>query len=466
MSFYMKKRFSFVLIFTILLGNYSLLVKPALAADCADSDYAKSNESYCRQQLAKYLEEEANLLAQLATQSKTSSNYASEVKRLTTEINALKTKIKARSNSIALLKNDINIKASEINTLQGKIEREKDSLAQLIRKERQMDNISIISLILSKNNISDIYGDINSFNSIKEKIQKSVEKITGVKTITESERKELENKKEEETNIKYELENTQKKTTQVESDKKRLLSESKNQETALAKIAAEKKAQAEKIRNALIQFQGSGISSKEILFGEAYDYAKKAFSKTGVRPALILAIMQQETTFGKSFGGCYVTDLTTGDGKGIQSGALYEKVMGIGSLSHFKRITESLGFNWSATPISCPIDMKGYGTATKYYIGRGYGGAMGYTQFIPSTWILVEERVKTYLGVNIANPWNPEHAVMATAVYLQDLGANSQTYTAEYNSACRYFGSCSRYASSVMTKATNIQLDINRLEDL
>ncbi len=234
----------------------------------------------------------------------------------------------------------------------------------------------------------------------------------------------------------------------------------------MAKIAAEKKAQAEKIRKALIKFQGSGISSKAISFGEAYDYAKKAASKTGVRAALILAIMQQETGFGNNVGGCYVSDLTTGNGIGIQSGSFYERVMGSGSLSHFKRITENLGLDWNKTPVSCPIDIKGRGTATKYYDGRGFGGAMGYTQFIPSTWVLVESRVNSYLGVKTANPWNPEHAVMATSIFLQDLGASSQTYTAEYNAACRYYGACSTYASSVLKKATNIQLDINKLESL
>lgn len=492
MSFNFRQYLSFIFIFAILIGSYSLLIKPALALDCADPSYAKSNESYCREQLAKYLEEEANLKKQLETENKKSSNYASEVKRLTTEINALKTKIKSRENSIALLKNDINTKSSAINTLQSKIEREKDSLAQLIRKERQIDNVSIIALILSNDNISDIYGDIDSFNFIKEEIQKSVEKITGVKTLTEAEKKSLEDKKNQETDVKYELENTQKKTTQVESDKKVLLAGSINQAAALAKLAAEKKAQAEKIRSALIQFQGSGISSRSISFGEAYNYAKKASSKTGVRPALILAIMQQETTFGNNVGGCYVTQKPiTGilktiknsqgknityteyvpDGIYIQTGNPSRKTMIPNNFDNFLKITNNLSMNWEKTPISCAYMEKNYNGTPKLDVAGqpllyGYGGAMGYTQFIPNTWILVEARVRNYLNISVANPWNAEHAVMATAVFLQDKGANSQTYTSEYNSACGYYGSCSSYASSVMTKATKIQLDINRLEDL
>lgn len=460
-----KKIVVIVFIFTVLLLFGFFMVHKTIAADCSDSVYAKANETFCRNELKNTEAELTALLKQLTSQSKQSTNYASEVKKLTTQINALKTKIKARGLVIAQLKINIREKVSTINTLSNKINREHASLAQLLRNTDEFNDQNSITFLLSKDSISSFYNDLESYNSIKKAVKDSVDVIRGVKMQTEVEKQSLIQKQNAETDAKYDLENAEKKVAQTESQQKQLLADSKNKEAAYQKLAAEKKVRAEKIRSALIQFQGSGISSKEILFGEAYDYAKKASSKTGVRSALILAIMQQETTFGKNFGGCYVTDLTTGDGKGIQSGTFYEKVMGIGSLSYFKRITESLGFNWITTPISCPIDMKGYGTATKYYVGRGYGGAMGYTQFIPSTWVLVEERVKAYLGVNVANPWNPEHAVMATAVYLQDLGAGKKTYTAEYNSACRYFGSCSTYASSVMKKATSIQIDIDNLED-
>ena len=447
-----------IAIFSIVYINF-FTPKYAMALDCTNPEYARSNESYCRNQLNQYLEEEARLLKELEQQSKKSANYASEVKRLTTEISALKTKIKARENSIALLKNDINNKKSTINTLTNKIDREKESLAQLLRKERMINDRDIISLILSKDNISDVYGDIEAFSSIKKGIQESISEIRNMKDLTEAEKLALEKKKDEETNAKYELENTQKRTAQVEGDKKRLLAESKNQETALAKIAAEKKAQAEKIRNALIKFQGSGISSKSISFGEAYDYAKKASAKTGVRTALILAIMQQETGFGNNVGGCNLRNAETGDGIYVKSGNPSIRNMVPGNFDNFKKITSSLGMDWKTTPISC-VYIQPNGTP------YGYGGAMGYTQFIPNTWMDVEARVRSYLKISTANPWNPEHAVMATAIFLQDKGASSQLYTDEYNSACRYYGSCSSYASSVMKKASNIQLDIDKLEDL
>ena len=78
----------------------------------------------------------------------------------------------------------------------------------------------------------------------------------------------------------------------------------------------------------------------------------------------------------------------------------------------------------------------------------------------------VESRVRNYLGKAVADPWNPQDAVMATAVFTQDLGAAAQTYSSELNAACRYYGSCSvySYGTNVMSKAATIQIEIDMLE--
>ncbi|MEK9160566.1 MAG: hypothetical protein AAB440_00820 [Patescibacteria group bacterium] len=101
----------------------------------------------------------------------------------------------------------------------------------------------------------------------------------------------------------------------------------------------------------------------------------------------------------------------------------------------------------------------------------GYGGAMGPTQFIPSTWELFEPRLKSALGVSATNPWNAGHAIMATGVYLADVGASVGGYSAEHRAAATYYagsGWATRgqtYANSVMAKATKFQEDIDFLAD-
>jgi membrane-bound lytic murein transglycosylase B len=94
---------------------------------------------------------------------------------------------------------------------------------------------------------------------------------------------------------------------------------------------------------------------------------------------------------------------------------------------------------------------------------------MGPAQFIPSTWKLLVNRIATALGVKRPDPWSPQDAFMASALYLTDLGAESGSYTGERNAACRYYSGrkCdskkpynSSYGDSVMKKATNIQQNL------
>ncbi len=102
----------------------------------------------------------------------------------------------------------------------------------------------------------------------------------------------------------------------------------------------------------------------------------------------------------------------------------------------------------------------------------GWGGAMGPTQFIPSTWVLFESRIKELTGAKVADPWNPRDAITATALYLEDLGAVTGNESSERNAACKYYSgrSCAStsaaagYGNSVMRKIVGVQQDIDKLQ--
>lgn len=148
-----------------------------------------------------------------------------------------------------------------------------------------------------------------------------------------------------------------------------------------------------------------------------------------------------------------------GDGVGKNTGTPFDGVMHpTRDVPVFMRITEALGKDWSTTQISCPQP-------------GGYGGAMGPTQFIPSTWAMYESRLKATLGVAATNPWNAQHAIMATGLYLSDVGAAAGTYAAEHTAAAKYYAGGNwavagqGYANSVMQHAANFQKDIEFLEN-
>lgn len=96
---------------------------------------------------------------------------------------------------------------------------------------------------------------------------------------------------------------------------------------------------------------------------------------------------------------------------------------------------------------------------------------MGPAQFIASTWKLYEARVAAATGSSVGDPWKPQHAVMAMGLFLKDLGAAKQTYSAEREAAARYYagGNWAKsglgYAKSVLSFAEKYQNDIDFLKD-
>jgi hypothetical protein len=182
-----------------------------------------------------------------------------------------------------------------------------------------------------------------------------------------------------------------------------------------------------------------------------------------VRAAFILAILRQESSVGENLGTnvgqCLLVDPKTGDGKGKNTGTFYAGVMKPDrDVAPFVDLLTRLGRDPYSTPISCPI-------------AGGYGGAMGIMQFIPSTWKGYEARIAGAFGVSVADPWNPQHAIMATGIYLQEAGGARGGYSAEQEAAGRYYaggGWATRglsYAASVLGHAERYQATIDFLEN-
>jgi peptidoglycan hydrolase CwlO-like protein len=457
MSFYFKKRFSVALIFIIIIGIIVCRV-PIIKADVILDNNLAEKAKY-EAELASLEEEMAQKQKELDSQKGKSVSISRDISILTSQIEKAKLNIKAKTLIIKKLGGEIDVKNQKIEALSTKIEKEKESLAQLIRKERQIDNISIVSLVLSQDNISDVYGDLDSFSSIKKGIKVSVDEIKGVKVLTEEEKKNLVEKKNQETDTKVELENVKAQVELSENEKKKLLEISKNKESEYQKVLAEKAKRRAEILSALFNLRDTAA----IPFSKALEYAKLASEKTGIRPAFLLAILTQESNLGANQGSCYLTDSVTGAGIGIKSGKVVSNLMKpTRDVGPFMDITTALGRDPYKTQISCPIG------------NFGYGGAMGPAQFIPSTWKMLSNRIASLLGIKTPDPWYPRDAFMASAIYLTDLGAGTQSYTSERNSACKYYSGSScglvrgntTYGDSVMAKAKNIQTNmIDPLQD-
>lgn len=457
-----KTVFAIVISFFILSGG-----QQAQAFSCADLgalDLQTKSESELRQYLIQCEKEKVEIEQSLSTQKSQSAGIQTEINGITQINNRLKASIKARAGVITKLGGDIVQKEAKIETLSEKMVREQESLAQLIRKAHTLDDATIVHVALGDQTLSDFYQDFDTFASVQSALKTSLDEIRGIKTETETEKKTLKEKQDAEIDAKVELERNKKEVEKNEAEKKKLLSVSKQKESEYQKLVAERAAKAAQIRAKLFSLRDTAA----IPFGDALEFATLASQKTGVRPAFILAILTQESNLGANVGACYLTDRETGAGVGSRTGTVFPNVMKPSrDVTPFLEITAGVGRDWAKTLVSCPIA----GVA-------GYGGAMGPSQFIPSTWQLIEKRIAKALNIAHSDPWNPRDAIMASGIYLSDLGANGQTYTTERTAACRYYSGRSCYAAngkanvglsygnSVMNKVDAIQADIDALKGL
>lgn len=425
--------------------------------------FAQQSREQLEQELAA-LEAQIKALNGSITQTQAQKNsLAKDITLLNQKISQSKLKIKAHDAAISKLNQNITEKNKNINVLDAKMDREKDSLAQIMRKTNYLSQYSLLDFGLQSKSLSTFFSDVDSFSTLNEALNQSFADIRATKSDLEEVKSELQIAKDDETQKKLAQAAEQKKVESNQKEKNTLLTVTKNQEANYkVALAAQEKAAAQ-IRARLFDLRDTAAIS----FGQAYDFALAASKTTGVRPALILAILMQESSLGVNVGACYLRDNNTGDGISIKTGAARPRTMSpTRDVPPFLTLLAKLGREPATTPVSCWIAAYSGGTPS------GWGGAMGPSQFIPSTWKLFEKRIQSSTGAAVANPWNPYHAITATALYLEDLGAVAGNESSERNAACKYYSgrACSAssagagYGNSVMKKLYDMQLDIDKLQ--
>jgi membrane-bound lytic murein transglycosylase B len=443
-----------VVFFSVLLCTPILVVYAQTTSACNDNVSGKTEEEL-KEDLAKCNAEIAvwqNILS--GTRDRVSS-IDGDVKALTAKIKSAEATIKAKNIAISQLSKDITVRSQKINELEELIDDGKRSLAQLIRRTDEIDDYSLAEVVLRSENLSDFFEGFDTFLAIQRGLKEHFMKVRATITQTEEERARLGEIQNQELDAKYEVETKKKTIAKTEQEKKELLAATKQEAKSYEQIVKDRQAKVAQINAALFRLRG--VDGGGIPFKDALAYAKEAAQYTGVRAAFILGILRQESNLGVNVGQCLLTDTKTGAGKGKNTGTPFQNVMKPErDVPYFIDMMSRLGRDPFATPVSCPQSI-------------GYGGAMGPTQFIPSTWKGYETRIATSFGVSVADPWNPEHAIMATALFLQDLGAARGGYTAEREAAGRYYAGGNwatlglGYAASVLAHAEGYQDDIDFL---
>ncbi len=441
-----KKLLLFGLILTLVLPNFQAFAETPTQE---------------REELERQLEELEKQIAEIDQDVKRTEQ---EKKTLENQIYILRSRINKLD--LQIYQGNIMIKdlGVQIIDTEGSIEETsfkiKDSrkhLARILQLIYESDQKSLIEILLSEEELSDFFNDLVALESLSIESGDLLENIENLKVRLEEQKDSLDNEKQDLENLVV-LQTVQRRESSViKKDKDWLLHLT---ETEYQKYLSEKQETQQKAAEIRARiFELIGIPEAPT-FGEAYEIAKYVSGITGVRPALLLAVLTQESNIGKNVGQCYLKNPSTGSGVVVYSGKTVAKVMKPSrDVSPFLDITQALGRDPYNTPVSCPMSY-------------GWGGAMGPAQFIPSTWKIYKDRLYDITG-KPGDPWSIKDAFLAAGLYLSDYGAVKQTYNGEWRAAMIYFSGTSLrtkyngygfYGDSVMAITKRYESDIAALE--
>lgn len=374
--------------------------------------------------------------------------------------------IEARAIAIAQLSSQIGDKEAVIGILNDRLVKQRASLAELLRQTDAYDDYSMAEVLLSNENISEFFSDADRFAAVKESLNNSLSVLKEIKRDTEDQKLTLEEKQQIEAEMKRIQELEKRTIEEQEAEKERILSTTKGQEALYQQILESQQKTAAQLRAQLFALLGGG---GPIPFPQAVELAQVAGRLAGVPPSLILAILEQESAYGANIGRCTMGDVAAG--RDIMHPERDKPV--------FLAMAPVLGFDAATQQVSCPLT-RADGSRI------GWGGAMGASQFIPSTWAIYggfqnvggtwtyvqgRDAIRSLLGKSTpSSPFVNQDAFIATALLLRDNGANG-SYASDRLAALRYYagwGGASNpenafYGDGVMRRKARLEGEIRVL---
>jgi peptidoglycan hydrolase CwlO-like protein len=447
---FLKNLFSIFLISAIFVAAFGVL----------NSTLAQSNSSECQSReeceklLEKYEEEVSQYEKEIATTQQQKKTLQNQISILKKKIEKLNVQIQQSNAMIKDVSLQIKDTEGSIEKTSLKIEDSRGNLAGILKLIYQEDQKSLAEILLSSDQISDFFNNVAALQDLNSKSRQLISDIRNLKVSLEGQKQSLDEEKDDLERI-AEIQILQRgESSNTKKEQEKLLQQTKGKESEYQKLLAVSQKKAAEIRARIFELMGV---PKAPTFGEALDIAKYVQKITGLRPALVLAVLTQESNIGKNVGQCYLKNPSTGRGVVVSTGREIGRVMNPQKdVPLFFTITQELGRDPYATPVSCPMSI-------------GWGGAMGPAQFIPDTWANptygYAQKVKAVTG-KAADPWNITDAFLAAGLYLRDLGASQN----EFRAVMRYFSGSSWskweefYGRSVLSIAAGYEQDIKELE--
>jgi len=451
MSKIFKITLSLVLLLTLVLPNFSAFAQE----DC-------ETREECEALLKKYEEEIKKLEGSITKTEQEKKTLQNQISVYRSRIQQLELQIQQGNIMIRDLSYQIEDTGTSIGKTSFKIEDSKEKLAGILRAIYEEDQKSLMEILLSEETLSGFFDNLMALEVLDQTNQELLEEIKELKSDLEEQKEKLD---EEQGNLArtvkvQTLEKQQREELKKEQEQILKMTEAQYQQYLKEKQELEKRAA--EIMSRIVQLTLPGLEVPKTN-KELYELASWAGNAAGgVRPALILGLIEVESALGTNVGQCNCA----GHPVCRHPELSYKQVMARSQWAAFEAITKELGLNPNATPVSCYVD------GGKVQLG----GAMGPAQFMPNTWLNCgyKQKVESITGIKPANPWRARDAFLAAALYLADWNAGTQNRQSEIGAVTAYLcgtsamtATCSRaggkwYRNLVMQKADQWQQWINQ----
>src|SRR3989338_618101 len=282
----------------VLLASFVFFYFTPSFAEEVNQNATKERREELQKQLDN-LDSQIGALDSIIQQKRTeSASLERDIAIFDAKIKKAKLEIQRRDAEIAKTKTGISKKSEQIITLSDKSEKKKNSLAELIRKNNEMDSTGLAEIVLGYQKMSDFFVTEDTLEPIHRLIQDTLDEIRSTKKQTEKEKDDLTERQAEKVQLKAAQERERKKLAANEAEKKNLLTISKGVEKGYQAIMALKQKDAATIRSQLFLLSGS----PSISFEKAVGYANLVWNKLKVRPAFLLGVIREESNLGANVG--------------------------------------------------------------------------------------------------------------------------------------------------------------------
>lgn len=332
-----------------------------------------------------------------------------EINRLNTQINRTNLQIRAANLELAKLDGEINETETKLGQTESNIDQNRIRIASTLRTIERKEEQNIIEILLGNPSLSYFFGDINNVLMVQHALSTDLENFKKLRDDYLNQKEQLTIQKADAESLRVYRESQRRAAESTRRDRNQLLAVTRGREAEYQRLLRETRQSASEIRARLFRLMDGGAMT----FEQAYEHARFAEGATGIRAALLLGVLDQESGLGRNVGRC-----------------TYQRAMHPRrDIPHFYTIIAELGMQAELAAgrvmVSCPIPRDG-----------AFGGAMGPAQFIPSTWMQYRTRVSAITQNRPSSPWNNRDAFVAAGLLLRD----------NFNStACRNYGTRNRH---------------------